>query len=357
LKLAIRAELLFDTFSSGDCMELAADKRLLQEDVSALTAPNGLSGTLLKTPEELANIVSRFLSTDGWIDKVRLRVEHRWYERLHHGPDYDIWAISWLPGQSTGFHDHGASSGAFVVATGTLEEHQTGERTSVIYPGNPRAFGPDYVHDVRNVSLAPAISIHAYSPPLDDMNEYELDGGRLVPRDSEPGKTETVNQEWRMNKLNQSAGIAQSSIEQMLSAARARLRRLSPDEAYAAMTKTGAILVDIRPEGQRAIEGSIAGASVVERNVLEWRFDPTSSARLPVATAGEHHWRLDVRHIRERPVCNSDPARQPRRANVAVICGRCIGSKPVFSDIWGSTSTPRFMYRLAAEAHQIRWLE
>ncbi len=50
------------------------------------------------------------------------------------------------------------------------------------------------------------------------------------------------------------------------------------------MVNTGAILVDIRPEGQRAIEGSIAGALVVERNVLEWRFDPASSARLPVAT-------------------------------------------------------------------------
>jgi len=74
------------------------------------------------------------------------------------------------------------------------------------------------------------------------------------------------------------------SIEQVLSAARARLRRLSPDEAYEAMVKTGAILVDTRPEGQRAIEGSIADALVVERNVLEWRFDPASSARLPVAT-------------------------------------------------------------------------
>jgi rhodanese-related sulfurtransferase len=74
------------------------------------------------------------------------------------------------------------------------------------------------------------------------------------------------------------------SIEQMLSAARARLRRLSPDEAYDAMVKAEATLVDIRPEGQRAIEGGIAGALVVERNVLEWRFDPASSARLPVAT-------------------------------------------------------------------------
>ena len=50
------------------------------------------------------------------------------------------------------------------------------------------------------------------------------------------------------------------------------------------MVKTEAILVDIRPESQRAIEGSIADALVVERNVLEWRFDPACYARLPVAT-------------------------------------------------------------------------
>jgi rhodanese-related sulfurtransferase len=79
------------------------------------------------------------------------------------------------------------------------------------------------------------------------------------------------------------------SIEQMLAAARARLRRLSPDEAYEAATKTGAILVDIRPENQRTIEGSIPGALIVERNVLEWRFDPASSARLPVATDHDVH--------------------------------------------------------------------
>jgi rhodanese-related sulfurtransferase len=74
------------------------------------------------------------------------------------------------------------------------------------------------------------------------------------------------------------------NIDQVLAAARARLRRLSPDESYVAMVKKGAILVDTRPEGQRALEGSIAGALIVERNVLEWRLDPASSARLPVAT-------------------------------------------------------------------------
>ena len=73
------------------------------------------------------------------------------------------------------------------MATGILEEHRSGARVRVIHPGVPLAFGPDYAHDVRNVSLAPAISIHAYSPPLTDMNEYELDGTRLVPRDRASG--------------------------------------------------------------------------------------------------------------------------------------------------------------------------
>jgi rhodanese-related sulfurtransferase len=263
---------------------MATDERLAREASTSLIAAKCLSGAVSKTPEELANIVSLFASSDGWIDKVRLRAERRWYERLYHGPDYDIWVISWLPGQSTGFHDHGASSGAIVVATGILEEHRPGERTHVLHPGKPRAFGPDYAHDVRNVSLAPAISIHAYSPPLSEMNEYELDGSRLVPRERASGKAEALDQEWGVQRWKPVDGTGALSIEQVLSAARARLRRLSPDEAHEALVKTEAILVDIRPESQRAIEGSIAGALVVERNVLEWRFDPASSTRLPVAT-------------------------------------------------------------------------
>jgi rhodanese-related sulfurtransferase len=82
------------------------------------------------------------------------------------------------------------------------------------------------------------------------------------------------------------------SIEQILSAARGRLRRLSPDEAYQMTAETGGILVDIRPEGQRAVEGSIPGALIVERNVLEWRFDPASESRLPIAK--DHHIQVIV---------------------------------------------------------------
>jgi rhodanese-related sulfurtransferase/mannose-6-phosphate isomerase-like protein (cupin superfamily) len=265
-------------------MQLATEARLVRDASSTSIAEESQSGAVLKTPEELANIVSLFASSDEWVDRVRLRTERRWYEQLYHGSDYDIWVISWLPGQSTGFHDHGESSGAFVIATGILEEHRPGEQTLVIHPGQPRAFGSDYAHDVRNASLAPAVSIHAYSPPLSEMNEYELDGSRLVPREGASERAETLDQDWQMHRPKPANRTGALSIEQMLSAARARLQRLSPDEAYEAATKTGAILVDIRPEGQRAIEGSIAGALIVERNVLEWRFDPASSARLPVAT-------------------------------------------------------------------------
>ena len=263
-------------------MQFATVKRLVHEANSTSIATNSLSGAISRTPEELASIVSLFASSDGWMDKVRLHAERRWYERLYQGPDHDIWVISWLPGQSTGFHDHGASSGSFVVATGTLEEHSPGEWTREIHPGKPRAFGPGYAHDVRNVSVAPAISIHAYSPPLGEMNEYELDGSRLIPRERAPGKDETLNRESRVQR-KPADRTGTLNIEQVLSAARARLKRLSPDEAYEAVGKTEAILVDIRPEGQRAMEGSITGALVVERNVLEWRFDPSSAARLPLA--------------------------------------------------------------------------
>jgi rhodanese-related sulfurtransferase len=72
-------------------------------------------------------------------------------------------------------------------------------------------------------------------------------------------------------------------IDLRLQQARERLVRLTPDEA-AARVSEGAVLVDIRPERQRREEGEVPAAHVVERNVLEWRFDPSSEAALPFAS-------------------------------------------------------------------------
>ena len=73
------------------------------------------------------------------------------------------------------------------------------------------------------------------------------------------------------------------TIEEVLAGARARLNRLTPQQAHRAVS-AGAVLVDIRPAAQRAAEGEIPGALIIERNVLEWRFDPASAARLPEAS-------------------------------------------------------------------------
>ena len=73
------------------------------------------------------------------------------------------------------------------------------------------------------------------------------------------------------------------TVDQLLDEARARLRRMSPAEAADACA-AGALLVDIRPAAQRALEGEAPGARVIERNVLEWRLDPASPDRIPEVT-------------------------------------------------------------------------
>jgi rhodanese-related sulfurtransferase len=73
------------------------------------------------------------------------------------------------------------------------------------------------------------------------------------------------------------------TVDELLADARARIARVTPHEA-AVRVAHGAVLVDIRPAAQRAREGEVPGALVVERNVLEWRLDPLSEARLPEAT-------------------------------------------------------------------------
>ena len=80
-----------------------------------------------------------------------------------------------------------------------------------------------------------------------------------------------------------------SRIDAVLDAARSRLTRMAAEEVPAALAR-GAVLVDIRPAAQRAAEGEVAAALVVERNVLEWRCDPTSDARLPQATGDDVEW-------------------------------------------------------------------
>ena len=111
-------------------------------------------------------------------------LENRWHQRIYRDPRLDVWLISWLPEQGTELHDHGGSSGSFTVLSGTLTEtvvsggalHDTNRD-----PGHSVGFGARYVHDVRNISGAPAVSVHAYSPPLTTMTYYDLADTGLAP--------------------------------------------------------------------------------------------------------------------------------------------------------------------------------
>lgn len=80
-----------------------------------------------------------------------------------------------------------------------------------------------------------------------------------------------------------------SRIDAVLQQARARLHRLPASDLPGAL-ESGAVLVDIRPAAQRAAEGSVPGALIIERNVLEWRCDPTSEARIPQAVDDDVYW-------------------------------------------------------------------
>ncbi len=140
-------------------------------------------------------------SPDRWTGLVRYCSGERWYQRLELTANHELWLLSWLPGQRTGFHDHFGSAGAFAVARGELQERtvpggnawpgrgaarrrepaaHARVAVATVTAGQVRAFGPRHVHEVVNGSAQPAVSVHAYAPSLAGMRRYELTPAGLV---------------------------------------------------------------------------------------------------------------------------------------------------------------------------------
>ncbi|MFD8148261.1 cysteine dioxygenase [Streptomyces sp. NPDC059708] len=104
----------------------------------------------------------------SWEHLVRYDATTRWYHRLRTGPGYEVWLLSWVPGQGSGLHDHGASSGVLTVLDGELTEHTPRGRLTH-RPGTQRVFAPGYAHEVVNDTLEGAVSLHVYFPGLTEM--------------------------------------------------------------------------------------------------------------------------------------------------------------------------------------------
>jgi Cysteine dioxygenase type I len=163
--------------------------------ISGTSVPPGTRGyevsQLRLRQGELGKIVDRAARDPGrWRGLVRYDATRRWYHRMELTECYEVWLLSWYPGQGTGFHDHGGSRGAFAVARGDLQEQTVRGPGQVIRRtvsgGQVRSFGARFIHHVVNNSSAPAVSVHAYSPPLPPMRRYELAGGRLRCTGTEP---------------------------------------------------------------------------------------------------------------------------------------------------------------------------
>jgi len=111
-----------------------------------------------------ALVAHRFAADrERWARLLRYDPDERYTALVHRTAEQEVWLMSWLPGQDTDLHDHGAASGAFTIVSGELTEHVAHRDTTLrVGVGQTRVFGPGYVHVVRNEGPDPAVSLHVY---------------------------------------------------------------------------------------------------------------------------------------------------------------------------------------------------
>jgi len=159
--------------------------------MTAITTAESLSGHGAPlNPIELVEF-TRFVAGEvrsGQYPFIAFDEQSRWYQRIYRDQRVDVQLISWLPDQGTQLHDHGGSSGSFTVISGKLSEAvfvRSGRNAGQLREREHKAgrsvgFDSRYVHDVRNLSDEPAVSVHAYSPALTSMTYYNIEAGELV---------------------------------------------------------------------------------------------------------------------------------------------------------------------------------
>ncbi len=136
-------------------------------------------------PRALERAVARLAADRArWAHLVRHDRAQRVYEELHRDDDLAVWLICWMDDHDTGFHDHDLSSGAVAVVAGAVAEDRLvlggAPVTRTFAAGGTFGFTAADIHRVRHAGAAPAVTIHAYSPPLWRMGAYEiLPGGEL----------------------------------------------------------------------------------------------------------------------------------------------------------------------------------
>ena len=140
--------------------------------------------TRLSLPDLEAVVDGWAALPEAWRPLVRHERDERVYSVLHRDDRVELYMVCWSAGHDTGFHDHDESAAAIFVVEGALTEERlalggTVERS--LEAGERLTIGQEAIHRVRHAGRRPAVSLHAYSPPLQRVGTYEVaDNGALL---------------------------------------------------------------------------------------------------------------------------------------------------------------------------------
>lgn len=139
-----------------------------------------MSAHLALSPAELSTLVDELgADPSRWRDRVRHEPgADRVCVELRRDDTVEVWLICWLPGHDTGFHDHDDCAAAITVVEGAVREERlslSGAIGATYRPGDTVTVPARAIHRVRHAGEAPAVTIHAYSPPLCEMGAYAPD--------------------------------------------------------------------------------------------------------------------------------------------------------------------------------------
>jgi predicted metal-dependent enzyme (double-stranded beta helix superfamily) len=151
--------------------------------LSSLTRARGRD---LSGPELQAFVAELADRPELWIHHVKHDATQRVYEELLSDEHLTVWLICWMDDHDTGFHDHDRSAGAVTVLSGAVRE----ERLTIGGPPRERTYAVNEafhfcaadIHRVRHAGADPAVTLHAYPPPLERMGAYAIDHDGVLVR-------------------------------------------------------------------------------------------------------------------------------------------------------------------------------
>jgi len=155
------------------------------DPISSLSRPHGRD---LSGPELQAFVAELADRPELWIHLVKHDTTQRLYEELLRDDHLTAWLICWMNDHDTGFHDHDTSAGAVAIVGGRVHEERlaidAAPRHRAFAVGESFHFSPSDIHRVRHAGSDPAVTLHVYSPPLQRMGAYIVDGDGVLARHS-----------------------------------------------------------------------------------------------------------------------------------------------------------------------------